>query len=253
MRRYYYLYKIINKINDNFYYGVHQTSNLKDNYMGSGSRLLKAYKKYGKNNFEKIILEWFDTEQKMFEREREIVHSDLVNTINCYNLKEGGKGGSICWKGVKRPDHSEKMKGAGNPSYGKPCTELTKLKISRANKGRKHSDAVNKSKGRSGPLNAQYGIPGPNLGKHWITNDIEEKSVFIDDTFVMPDGWRRGSKTKNNKKVLQLDIKSGDIIAEYKSIAEACSHTTARQPAISLCCIGKLQTSGGFKWKFAEQ
>lgn len=266
--RYFYLYKIINKINNNFYYGVHQTLNLNDNYMGSGFRLRDAYNKYGKQNFKKIILEWFDTESEMYRREKEIVNYHLVESSDCYNLREGGYGGSISRIGIKtvgmkgekhpfynkkRPEHSERMKGVGNPRYGKFCSESTKQKISKANRGRKHSEEVNKSKGRSGSQNAQYGNPGPNLGKHWITNGIEEKSVFIDDTFIMPDGWKRGSKSKNTKKVLKLDPKSNNIIAEYKSIAEACKHTTARQPAISMCCAGKLQTSGGFKWRFAEE
>ena len=69
----------------------------------------------------------------------------------------------------------------------------------------------------------------------------------------MPSGWRFGGKTKNTKRVLKLDPNSNFIIAEYSSIAEACKHTTAQQPAISMCCAGKLQTSGGFKWKFADE
>ena len=58
---YFYFYKITNNINNHYYYGVHCTDNLDDGYMGSGTRLHYAYKKYGMKNFTKEILKYFDT------------------------------------------------------------------------------------------------------------------------------------------------------------------------------------------------
>lgn len=93
--KYHYFYKITNKINNHFYYGVHNTSNLNDGYMGSGVRLLKAYNKYGIENFEKEILKFFDSKEEAFDYESEIVTEELVKNNDCYNLQEGGKGGFI--------------------------------------------------------------------------------------------------------------------------------------------------------------
>lgn len=45
---YYTIYKTINKINGKFYIGAHATSNINDGYLGSGTSLLHAMKKYGK-------------------------------------------------------------------------------------------------------------------------------------------------------------------------------------------------------------
>lgn len=96
--KYHYFYKITNLINGHFYYGVHNTNNLKDGYMGSGNRLQYAYKKYGIENFNKEILKYFDTSKEAFEYESEIVTEDLVKDNNCYNQKTGG---DYSWKTTK--------------------------------------------------------------------------------------------------------------------------------------------------------
>lgn len=90
-KKYHYFYKITNKINNHFYYGVHNTNNLEDGYMGSGKRLHIAYKKYGIENFKKEILKFFNTSKEAFEYEAEIVTEELVKDDNCYNIQQGGK------------------------------------------------------------------------------------------------------------------------------------------------------------------
>ena len=90
--KYHYFYKITNNLNGHFYYGVHNTNNLNDGYMGSGTRLHYAYKKYGIENFTKEILKFFDTSKEAFEYESEVVNEDLIKDDNCYNIKQGGDG-----------------------------------------------------------------------------------------------------------------------------------------------------------------
>jgi len=91
-QQYHYFYKITNLINNHFYYGVHNTNNLNDGYMGSGTRLQIAFKKYGLENFTKEIIKFFDSSKEAFEYESKIVNEDLVKNSNCYNLQEGGNG-----------------------------------------------------------------------------------------------------------------------------------------------------------------
>jgi len=88
--KYNYFYKITNVANGHFYYGVHSTDNLNDNYMGSGVRLHLAYKKYGIENFKKEIIKFFDTVDEAYQCEAEVVNEYLVRDPNCYNLQEGG-------------------------------------------------------------------------------------------------------------------------------------------------------------------
>ena len=89
-----YIYKIINKINGRWYIGKHNGQD--PNYMGSGKLLKQAYAKYGKENFEKIILEICSTEQELNQREQHwIAESGALTDNLSYNLAEGGTGGDL--------------------------------------------------------------------------------------------------------------------------------------------------------------
>lgn len=91
-KKYNYFYKITNNINNHYYYGIHSTDNLNDGYMGSGTRLHYAYKKYGMENFTKEILQYFDTREKCAQYESDVVTESLVLDTNCYNISCGGEG-----------------------------------------------------------------------------------------------------------------------------------------------------------------
>jgi hypothetical protein len=93
-KKYNYFYKIVNKINGHFYYGIHSTDDLNDGYMGSGSRLHTAYKKYGVENFYKEILRFFDSRKEATEYEAEVVNEELVYCDDCYNVARGGEIGN---------------------------------------------------------------------------------------------------------------------------------------------------------------
>ena len=93
MAHFYILYKIINKINNKFYIGVHKTENIHDDYYGSGHKIKAAIKKYGIENFKKEILQVFTSSKEAFKAEKHIVTEALVKSNQCYNIKEGGRGG----------------------------------------------------------------------------------------------------------------------------------------------------------------
>ena len=54
--KYNFVYKTTNNLNGDYYYGVHSTNNLDDGYMGSGVRINRSIKKYGKDYIEIINL-----------------------------------------------------------------------------------------------------------------------------------------------------------------------------------------------------
>ncbi len=62
------IYKTVNKINGKFYIGQDSFNN--PNYLGSGKIFLKALKKYGKESFEKEIIDTAETDLELDEKER---------------------------------------------------------------------------------------------------------------------------------------------------------------------------------------
>lgn len=89
-----YIYKITNKINGRWYIGKHNGSD--PNYMGSGKLLKQAYEKYGKENFEKTILEFCQSEEELnFREQYYISETNAVNDKLSYNLAKGGNGGDL--------------------------------------------------------------------------------------------------------------------------------------------------------------
>ena len=119
------IYKTTNLINGNYYIG--QDSKNNKQYLGSGKLLNKAIKKYGRDNFQKEILEYCNSKDEL--NEREIFWINKLHPI--YNIARGGNGGDtytnhpeydviikklkgrMSWsKGLKRPE----LEGDSNPS-----------------------------------------------------------------------------------------------------------------------------------------
>jgi hypothetical protein len=90
-KKYHYLYKTINLINNKYYYGMHSTNNINDKYLGSGRVIKRALKKYGKENFVKEILEFFDNRQQLAEAEKNKITKEMIQDKYCYNCMYGGE------------------------------------------------------------------------------------------------------------------------------------------------------------------
>lgn len=93
--KYYIVYETTNLINNKKYRGIHMTSNLNDDYIGSGVSLRLAIKKYGKENFKKEILEYCNSYDELIEKEKIYVDEEWTKDLFNYNIKTGGQSAGI--------------------------------------------------------------------------------------------------------------------------------------------------------------
>lgn len=136
--KYYYTYKVqctAVGLEDYYYLGKHETTNLNDGYKGSGTKLCEYYKKYP-NDYIFTILEFYSNKTELNKAEQKLI-GDLWKTDEyCLNMNAGGHGGWQHCKG-KPVYRSETHKANLSKALkGKPKSEETKRKISESRKGR---------------------------------------------------------------------------------------------------------------------
>ena len=207
-KKYHFIYKTTDTRNGNFYIGMHSTENLKDGYVGSGTRLKHLIYKHGKEIFNMEILEFLPNRESLKKREIEIVNSDLLLEEKCMNLKPGGYGG------FNNKEHMMKVSKAGNKEFLEKMQddeyrkEFSK-KLSDANKkqfldgrrekiyfynwsGKTHSQETKK---KLSEIKKGTGVGENNsvYGRKWMNKGGENKMVKPEEfEFHLLDGWLFG-------------------------------------------------------------
>ena len=92
MKLYHFVYVTVRLNTPYFYIGVHSTDDLLDGYLGSGYHLLNAIRKYGKNNFARLELKFFNSHTEALKYENKIITRSMLQDKFCYNIQFGGKG-----------------------------------------------------------------------------------------------------------------------------------------------------------------
>lgn len=205
------IYLTENKINGKKYIGQDMYNNPK--YLGSGFLLKKAIKKYGEENFTKIILEECDNKEELNGKEIYwINHYNATNSLEFYNIATGGQGG---WLGDEINEKRRKT------LTGHKHSDETKEKIRNKALGRVVSDETRKKMSKS-----QKGM-------------IKHK----DKTKIM------GSNNPNAKQVAQYDLK-GNLIKIWACVKYAADSLGIKSSAnISECVNNNRKTAGGYVWK----
>jgi len=147
-----YVYCVTNKVNGKYYIGSHCGTNPK--YMGSGVALKHAFRKYGRDQFEKTVLYYCDDYQK--HEGKLLVALDAANDPKSYNLTNAGSGGSAgrVYSEETRRIMQEKHGGKNNPMYGVKQTPERIAKTIESNRRRVYSDETKKKLSDSARLNA---------------------------------------------------------------------------------------------------
>ena len=153
----FYIYCITNNLNGKNYIGQRKCPENKlpetDRYMGSGLILLNAYKKYGKENFSKIILAIAETKENINVLEKVFIALYREMGKAEYNIADGGDGGNLGEEVNKKlrgennhfygRHHSEETKDKNRKCHlGKFPSESTRKRMSESQKGRKHGEEI---------------------------------------------------------------------------------------------------------------
>lgn len=142
---YYYIYRTTNLINGMFYIGLHHSATPFDpKYYGSGLHLKRAISVHGKHNFKVEPLIYCQTPEELSIVEASLVTNDLVRDPQCYNLRVGGRGGSVknSLSLESRAKMSASRKSRPSPTQGMKHTAETRAQISASRKGHKLTDAA---------------------------------------------------------------------------------------------------------------
>ena len=209
-KKYHFIYRTTNLLNENFYVGMHSTDDLEDGYVGSGKRLRYSVTKYGLENHKFEILEFLTSREELKKREAEIVNEELLSDPLCMNLKFGGEGGwdtknidvkSRNAKCLARFHEKIKNDTDFTQTVRKKQSKKTssgwnsgKYDIHYGNsywKGKRHSEETKQKMRKSrnvGENNSQFGTC-------WINDGFEAKKVKKEDLQSWLDkGWRKGRK-----------------------------------------------------------
>jgi group I intron endonuclease len=216
-----YVYKIINKLNSDFYIGK-TTKDINFRFKqhcylsvsGSDTYLHRAIRKYGQDNFEIVLLEHYESAISLNEGEQK-----WIDTLNPkYNMTSGGDGGDTSFSDKYKEYmkiRSSLISGDLNPFYGKHHTEESKLKISKAKLGVAMSQDT-KDK-----------ISKATLGRKMSKKSIEK------------------TKLANSKTYYLIDP-AGDAIV-VKNLTEFCRFNNLDQRNMNNMYNGLYKSSKGYK------
>ena len=186
------IYETLCLVNLKIYVGQHNTL-ANDGYLGSGTILEKAIKKYGKENFQRTTIE-FCTSANVNEKETFWIDKLSATDKNIgYNITKGGEGRSDC-QGKNNPMYGVHRFGKDNPFYGKKHSDKSKQVIKEKRKLQKFSLEIRMkmSESRQGQNNSNY-------GNHW--NDLQkEKSRILNRKYEY-------KVTINEQSYIILDLK----------------------------------------------
>lgn len=211
--KYHYIYKTTCIVTKKYYIGMHSTSNLEDEYMGSGKILRYSLNKHGKENHIKEILEFLPSKELLKIREREIVNEELLKDPLCINLVYGGNGS---WEFLNRNSDIQRNKGKkGNvkikwlkendKEWAEKTSKNRSLALSKSYEtgnrkiitpnwtGKKHKiETIEKLKGHK----RQLGKNNSQFGTCWIYNiQLKEKKRIKKEELTkwIEAGWKKGA------------------------------------------------------------
>lgn len=251
------VYIHINKTNGKVYVGI--THDINKRWRGRGCayrsnpHFWQAIEKYGWDGFKHEIVFSELTKKEACEKEIQLISKyDSTNRTKGYNHSLGGEVPLVWRSGEEHPmygkHHSKETReklsashtGEKHRCWGKPLPEITRKRIGDANRGRKlpewqieHLRIINT--GRKASEKTKQKMSRSHQG-HPVSEETKQ----------------RIRETKISKPILQLS-RNGELLNKWMSVTEAAKASGLDRSQIRKCCKGKLKTTGGFVWIYADE
>ncbi len=205
-----FIYITTNLINNMKYIGQH--TGFKTNYLGSGTLLKAAIRKYGRENFSREIIAYANTQKELDQLEQYYIQKyNAVASSMYYNIIPGGPGTGS---------------GSSNPMFGKKHSESTKVKIRNKRIENNHiyqTDAIKKklsiaSKGENNPM---FGKQHTEEAKKKMSINSQGKSNKEKNGMY----GKKGELAINGKAVYQYaDYNKTILIHKFVSVRETLKY-----------------------------
>ncbi len=242
------VYKITNMANSKIYVGQtkttlnkrftsHKCESKRERYI---NKLYEEMREFGTENFEIESLSEIKTNTKdELSNMLNILEKEYIERLNPeYNAAPGGLGHTgVPRTEERRENFKSRMSGENNPNFGKPLSDVTKEKLSKALKGRVISEESRKSR---------------SLKMKGVAKSEETREKMKEAAKNRTNNPPAGKDHTRSKSVDQYDTE-GNFIRTYDSIGQAAKELSIQVNGICLCCQGKLKKSGGFVWKYHSE
>jgi hypothetical protein len=210
------LYKITNNTTGEYYVGKHngwtQDTKSRGLYWGSGDRIKKQVKKYGKNNFTYEIL-CYGTQDYIYELEKKCVTKEVIEEdVLCLNLTIGGDGPTYHKEEtIKKISESRK----GIPAWNKGMkTAIPQKRLSKIEVAQRLSD---RSKGN------QYA-----LGNKWTEEEKQKLRDARAKQIMLPETYEKSSKTMSTLTWMNDGVRSYRVRPEKLQAAKNKGYVAGR-------------------------
>lgn len=219
-----YIYITTCKVNGKKYVGQKKSPEfLGDRYLGSGLKLKKAVKEFGRSNFEVELLEECDTPEELDLRE-----DYWISELNAAKSPEYYNSYASVHPNFRGHHHKEssvksiKFK-CSQSLKGRKFTEGTKLKMREAKQGItwvnngeivmmiKKGDLVPEGF-TPGRLDRKSGEDHWNYNKVWIYNVNTLESKMVTPDYELPEGWSYGNASARGR----VYVTDGNVVRRIK-------------------------------------
>lgn len=236
-KKHYLIYQTTNLVNGKIYIGKHKTTNIEDEYFGSGKLIHEAINKYGLENFVKTILFELQNEEEMNLLEKCVVTPEFCARKDTYNINVGGDGGwsyvnsengpykkgsikrhnamKLANKNKDLQQWTKRFKETFNKKKQSDQFKLFQQHVSEGIKRHKQNNSEWMVKENNPMYGKKHTIEAKDkmskhayehnsmTGKIWISNFELEESKVWDKNKPLPNGWVKGRHSKETFKRLK--------------------------------------------------